>query len=583
MQKSKVIEAINGEIPFDLVIKNANYVNVITREVYESEIGITDGRIGHVNQPGEPPLEGKNIFDAKGRYVIPGLIDTHIHTESTMMTMHNVAEALIPHGTTTMACDPHEIANVMGTEGVEYIIESSRDIPMMTCVLAPSCVPSAENMETSGAEFSRNEIERILSMDRVIGLGEVMDFEGVINQSERMSEILDEARSRKVFIQGHAPMLTGRKLSAYLSSGIKSCHETSFADEARYKLRAGMTLECRESSIMHDINVLAEVIKEFNYPENATLCTDDREPDDLLNEGHLDHVIRVAIESGIPAVEAIKMATYNSARLLGLDDIGSLTPGKRANIAVLDSLENIKVTDVFINGEHIAKDGTMISKTGAKEYPIEKINTVRLKSMPKAEDFKIKCGGEKAILNVMAYDKDVPIITKLEQAEVDAGDGYIDISSREDLSTLAVFERHGINGNKQTCIVKNLGLKRGAIASTVAHDCHNLIVIGKNEEDMVKAAEVLISSGGGIVCVLGGKVEAIVELPIAGLLSPEPIENLAPKTALLKQKMRELGIASSCMLLQLATLALPVIPEVRLTDYGLVDVISKKFIPIIKK
>ncbi|MBN2880366.1 MAG: adenine deaminase [Clostridia bacterium] len=583
MQRSRVIEAINGEIPFDLVIKNANFVNVITREVYESEIGIIDGKIGHVNQPGEPPLEAKRIFDAHSRYVIPGLIDTHIHTESTMMTLHNVAEALIPHGTTTIACDPHEIANVMGIEGVEYIIESSKDTPMMTYVLAPSCVPSVENMETSGAEFSRDEIGRILSIDRVIGLGEVMDFEGVINQSQRMSEILDEARRRKVFIQGHAPMLTGRELSAYLSTGIKSCHETSFADEARYKLRAGMTLECRESSIMHDINVLADVIKEFNYPENATLCTDDREPDDLLSEGHLDHVIRVAIESGIPAVEAIKMATYNSARLLGIDDIGSLTPGKRANIVVLDSLENIEVIDVFINGEHIAKDGKMIAKTNAKEYPIEKINTVRLKSMPEKEDFRIKFAGKKAKLNVMAYDKDVPIITKLEETEVDACKGYLDISDREDLSVLTVFERHGKNGNRQTCIVKNLGLKRGAIASTVAHDCHNLIVIGKNEEDMAKAAETLISTGGGIVCVLDGKVEAIVELPIAGLLSGEPIEKLAPKTALLKRKMRELGIESSCMLLQLATLALPVIPEVRLTDYGLVDVSNKKFIPIIKK
>lgn len=582
MERKTVIDAINGDVLFDLVIKNVQLVNVITREVYQSEIGIMNGRIGHVNQPGEESLEGADIYDAKGMYAIPGLIDTHIHTESTMMTLNNVAEALLVHGTTTIACDPHEIANVMGVEGVKYIVESSKNTPLLTYVLAPSCVPSVEGLETSGADFMSKEISEILKMDNVIGIGEVMDFTGVIGQSKRMMEILDEARKQNAFLQGHAPMLTGRKLSAYLSTGIKSCHETSFADEARYKLRAGMVVECRESSIMHDVAALAGVIKEFNYPENATLCTDDREPDDLLSEGHLDHVIRIAMREGIPAIEAIKMSTFNSARLLGLEDVGSLAPGKLANIAIIENLENINVIDVFVKGEMVVADGRLKEKIKAKTYPIEKINTVKLKEEPKHEDFRIKCDKDSVKVNVMAYDINVPIITQLETVEVSTKDGYIDISNESDLAMLTVFERHGKNGNKMTGIVKNLGIKKGAIASTVSHDCHNLVVLGKNEDDMLLAAQTLAKTGGGIVCVLDGKIEAIIELPIAGLLSDRPVAELAKKTSLLKQKMRDFGMVSSCLLLQVATLSLPVIPEVRLSDIGLVDVNNKKVIPIIQ-
>ena len=332
---------------------------------------------------------------------------------------------------------------------------------------------------------------------------------------------------------------------------------------------------------MHDVKELAPVIKEFNYPENATLCTDDREPDDLYNEGHLDYVIRVAINEGIPAVEAIKMATFNSARLLGLETVGSIAPGKLANIAIIDDLESIKVSDVFVEGKQIVEEGKLTEKINGKSYPIEKINTIKLKQKPTVDNFKIKCDKDEVLLNIMAYDIDVPIITKIEQLKLKTKDGYIDISKDDSLAALTVFERHGKNGNRKSCIVKNLGIKEGAIASTVSHDCHNLIVLGKNENDMLLAAQTLEKTGGGIVCVLDGKVEAIIELPIAGLLSPKPVEELAPKTALLKQKMREMGMVSSCLLLQIATLALPVIPEVRLSDMGLIDVNNKKIIPVI--
>ncbi|HBE77375.1 MAG TPA: adenine deaminase [Firmicutes bacterium] len=581
MKKNPVIAAAHGEIPFDLVIRNVQYVNLLTKEIYDSEIGIVDGRIGHINQPGETPLQGKTEYDAGSRYAIPGLIDTHVHTESSMMTPANMAKAILPHGTTTIACDPHEIANVLGIEGVKYIIDASRDIPLTVYVLAPSCVPSVIGLETAGAAFTKEEIAAILQMERVIGLGEVMDFPGVIHQSERMMSIIETAAKHTRFLQGHAPNLTGRDLSAYLAAGICSCHETNYSEEARYKLRAGMTLECRESSIAQNIGAIAPVLKECNYPPTATLCTDDREPDDLLKDGHLDHVIRRAIAEGIPPIEAIKMATYNAAQLIDVSGIGLLKPGNLANILLLDSLDHFKVNEVFVKGMLIAKAGKMAMEIPKREFPLESRNTVILKAKPTEQSFTIKSSKPTVKVNVISFNPRMPIITDLEEIELPTRDGFIDISAREDIAILSIFERHGINGNHSTCFIKDLGLVRGAIASTVAHDCHNLLVLGKDIHDMVKAVDVLSNAGGGFVCVAGGKTEALVELPIAGLLSTKPAEEIARQNSLLKQKINEFGIRGNFpALLLLVTFALPVIPNVRLTDHGLVDVNTQTLIPL---
>jgi adenine deaminase len=581
MNKSKVIDAVNGDIPFDLVVKNVRYINVITKEIYDSEIGIIDGKIGHINQPGEKQLEGKKEYDAQGRYAIPGLIDTHVHIESSMMTPANMAKAILIHGTTTIACDPHEIANVLGVEGVKYIIDSSKDIQLMVYVLAPSCVPSVVGLETAGAVFNKAEIDLIMKLERVIGLGEVMDYPGVIGQSERMMKILDTAKKYTNFLQGHAPNLTGRKLSAYLSTGICSCHETNFAEEARYKLRAGMTLECRESSIAQNIKAIAPVLKEFAYPPTTTLCTDDREPDDLLKDGHLDHVVRRAISEGIPPIEAIKMATYNAAQLIGISDIGQLKPGNLANIVLLDTLDDFIVNEVFVRGELVAKDGKLVKDQPKIEYPLEKRNTLILKQKPTAESFKIKCSANSTKINVISFNPEMPIITNLEEIELPTKNGYIDISERKDITILSIFERHGKNGNTSICFLKDLGLTHGAIASTVSHDCHNLVVLGRDIKDMLKAVDVLSETGGGFICVADGNVEALLELPIAGLMSDKPVAEIAPQTSLLKRKICEFGITDRFpVLLLLATLALPVIPNVRLTDCGLVNVNTQKLIPL---
>lgn len=577
----KLVRAINGEIPFETVIRNVRFVNVVTREVYPAEIGIVDGRIGHVTQGREAPMEGERIVEGEGRYALPGLIDTHLHTESTMMTLGHLARTILPRGTTTIACDPHEIANVFGLAGVEYILETAVGLPLRVHVLAPSCVPAVPGLETSGATFSAQELETLLSMDGVGGLGEVMDYPGVLKGTPRMTEILAVARRKGVFIQGHAPSLTGRSLSAYLAAGAESCHETSFAEEARYKLRAGMTLECRESSIVRDIATLAPVLREFNYPETATLCTDDREPDDLLQEGHMDHVIRRAVAEGIPAVEAIRMATFNAARLLRRRDIGALTPGRRADIVLASDLEKLSVTDVFHDGLPVFSEGRLVLDIPAEPHRLERINSVVLGRELGEEDFKIPASGTRATVNVIGFQPEVHIVTRLEQVELPIVGGFVDPSGREDLCTIAVFERHGGRGDSATCLLKGFGLRRGAIASTVSHDSHNLVVLGVDRGDMTVAARTLSRLGGGIVCVEGGRVVALVELPVAGLISPLPVEELAPQVRHLKETMRAFGILCPTPLIQVAAFALPVIPQVRLTDQGLVEVNTQRKLPIV--
>lgn len=581
MDKSRLIRAAGGQISLDLVIKNVNFVNIFTKEIYPADIGICEGYIAHITQPGEGGISGKIEYDACGRHAVPGLIDTHVHIESSMMNPANLARVVLPHGTTTLVNDPHEIANVLGLEGVRYILDTSAGLPLRVYVLAPSCLPSALGVETTGFEFNSQEIDTMLKWDRVIGLAEVMDFPGVIHQSPRMKEILDTARKHGRFIQGHVPYLTGRGLSAYQCAGINSDHETVFTEEAYYKLRAGMTLECRESSIAQNIEALAPALKELGFPPNATFCTDDREPDDLLHEGHMDHVIRRAVAQGIPPIEAIKMATYNAALLTRLWDHGALAPGRIADILLLDNLEEFKVNEVFVGGKLAAQNGRLAEELIIPKHPLEDRNTIVLNSKPVKEVFQIRADGQKVKVNVITYDEHNPLLTKLEKIELPVRNGVVDTSAGEDLAYLAIFERHGRNGNISVGLVKGLNLKKGAIASTVSHDCHNLTVVGRNPGDMAVAANKLAESGGGIICVADGKVLAGVELPIAGLMSPKPVEELAPITSHLKNTIREMGLTGGYPLLRVATFALAVIPEVKMTDMGLVNVLTQQFIPVV--
>lgn len=580
--KSRVISAAMGKEDFDLVIKNVKLVNLFTKEIYKADIGIIENKISHVTDKDEKELKGIKEYNANGKYALPGLIDSHVHIESSMMNPSNFAKAILPRGTTTIMADPHEIANVLGIDGVNYMLKSSENIPLNVLILAPSCVPSAPLIETGKCDFLGKEINEMMNHPRVIGLGEVMDFQGVLHQSDRMVEVLANAKNHNKFIQGHAPGLTGRELSAYLASGCESCHETHTYEEAVAKLRAGMVLECRNGSSFKDIEELAKAIIEFNYPENVTLCTDDRESEDLLEKGHIDEAIRVAIKAGIPPIEAIKMATINAARLGRITDRGSIKAGNIADIILVENLEEFKVDEVFVGGELIANNNKLIVDFKNPDYEVEKQNTVLLKKKPTIKDFKIYVGNKTGHVqaNAIKLSKANTIFTQLQEVTVPIKDGYLNIEGTDNLATFVNFERHRLTGNISIAPSYGLGIKKGAIATTVSHDCHNLFVIGKSTQDMLVATNTLMETGGGIVCVCDGTVDCLLPLPIAGLMSDKSIDELAPKVEEIKKTLTEYGVVGDSPLLLMLFFALPVIPDVRLTDKGLVDVNTGKILPV---
>ena len=588
--RRKLIEAALGERPLDLLITNIQLVNVLTEEIYPADIGIFEGFIAHVETRKKKKNSSEmaagahketDIFDGHQLYALPGLIDSHVHIESSLMTPDNFAESVLPRGTTTVITDPHEIANVLGMEGVEYMLEKSIDLPMNQFVLAPSCIPSAPDFEQSGAYFGRDEIKTLLQKDRVLGLAEVMDYPGVIFGSERMRSILDIALQKDVFIQGHSPGLSGRKLSAYLCAGPESDHEITEADEMWEKLRAGMTVDARESSISQDLARLIPGLKQGKLPLNFTLCTDDREPDDLLGEGQMDHVVRRAIDEGMQPLKAIKAASYQSARRVGLRNLGALAPGFTADLMLSESIEAPEAEYVFFRGQLAAEKGELKDKFSTRSSKIEKKNTIFLDKL-EADDFKVEAPADRKEfkVHVINYPKKDTLITELQTREITQKNGFLDYTAQKNLNLLSVFNRYPGNDNRARGFIANFGLKNGAVASTVSHDCHNLTVAAVNPEDAVLAAEAVISSGGGIACARNGQLEALLELPVAGLMSDKSINYVVPQVKNVKQELRTMGIKDKHPLLKISTLTLAVIPEVKMTDRGLVDVNNQRFIPL---
>ncbi|MFW6279385.1 MAG: adenine deaminase [Bacillota bacterium] len=584
--RSRLIKAALGEIPFDLVIKNIKLVNVFTEEIYPAEIGIYGGYIAHVepypDQKGEnSALKGEKIFEGRGLYASPGFIDSHVHIESSLMNPANFAATVLPRGTTTVITDPHEIANVLGLEGVRYMLESSQQLPMNQFVLAPSCVPSAPDFESGGANFGSDEIAEIISWEGVLGLAEVMDYPGVIHNNDRMKSILEMALKEDVFIQGHSPGLGGRELSAYLCAGPRSDHEITETEEAREKIRAGMTVDARESSISQDLKNLIPVFKDRPLPPNFTLCTDDREPDDLLAEGQMNHVIQRAIEEGLSPLQAIKSATYQSAREIGINNLGALAPGYEADIVLLSSLEKVEVEDVFFRGQLVAQKEELVTNIPSRKKPLEKKNTVFLNQLSK-EDFKIKVPENKKKITAHTINYPAPdtLFTELGTTEIEIKNGCLDLTERDDINLLAVFNRYPDNDNVSRGLICDFGLKKGAVASTVSHDCHNLTVAASNPQDAAIAANAVIEAGGGIGCAESGELKALLKLPIAGLMSSADPKKIVAEVKKVKTVLRNLGLKDSHPLLKISTLTLAVIPEVKITDRGIVDVNNQQFIPL---
>ena len=582
--KRQLLKAALGEIKSDLLIKNVQLVNTITGEIYPANVFIYDGMIAHVEyQDLEADHDGaEEVIDGQGQYLLPGFIDAHEHIESSMMTPRNFARTVIPHGTTTVITDPHEIGNVWGVEGVRYMYDSSEELPMRQLIDIPSCVPAVPGLENAGAQFGVAEIEELAGLPRVIGLAEVMDFIDVIQGGDRMMDIIDVAENNGLYLQGHAPFVTGRALSAYLCGGPNTCHESRLGEEAVEKIRSGMHVDARDSSITKNVKEIWEGVKDFKFFDNLSLCTDDREADDILNSGHMNDVVRAAIRYGMDPVAAIKSATLNNAREAGIENLGAVAPGYAADLQIVESLTELKPSKVFYGGKLVAEKGKLLADIEEKIYPLESRNSVHVKDLTE-QDFVLKAPVKEGTVkvNVMTYYDLNLSSTEAVCEELPVKDGKLDLSGDGNLKFVAVVNRYEGNDNLALGVVRGFGITCGALASTVSHDSHNLTIVYDDPKDALIAAEELKRTGGGMCAVKDGQILHTLELPLAGLISLKKAEELAQDSARMKAANRALGLSDmENPFLRIVTLALPVIPEVKMSDLGLVDVNNKKIIPI---
>ncbi|MEA2033684.1 MAG: adenine deaminase [Euryarchaeota archaeon] len=570
MKTIDLLDVALGIEKADLVIKNANLVSVCSGEIYETDIAIAGGIVAGLGR-----YEGRNEIEAKDKYAVPGLIDGHTHIEMCMLSVTEFARAVVPRGTTTVVADPHEIANVLGVEGIRAILEEAKATPLNVFCMAPSCVPSTDpelGLETSGARIGAEEIKQLLQLEEVIGLAEVMNYGGVIAKEEEVWTKIEVAKALKMPIDGHAPLLSGKELNAYVLSGVGSDHECVSYEEVHEKLRLGMRVMVREGSVAKNLKNIAPKLKSADT-RNCMLVTDgDRTPLDLQKEGYLDHIFRRAIEEGIDPMNAVQMCTINPAQWFKLDDsFGSIAPGKIADIVLLNNLERFEVEKVVVNGM-ILTDFAPRSEHKYK-YP-EYGTTVRLKPV-KSEDFELKLNSEEGTRKARIIGLIEGELLTEELVEEISG---IDIA--HDILKIAVVERHHYTGNIGLGFVKGFGLKTGAVASSIAHDSHNIVVIGTNEADMACACNRLKEIGGGIVLCSGREVMSELKLPIAGLMTDKGLDYVVRKQKELEAGITAMGCKLQAPFILISFLALPVIPALKITDMGLVDVEKRKIVNV---
>ncbi|HEY4553498.1 MAG TPA: adenine deaminase [Bacillaceae bacterium] len=583
----ELIAAARGDKELDLAIENIQLVNVFTGEIYPCAIGVYKGKIAYVTRPGETTLEAKTILDGQGKFAVPGFIDTHVHIESSMLTPSAYAEVVLPHGTTTIVTDPHEIGNVLGEDGVRYMIDASKELDLRVMTFAPSCIPAAPAVETAGADFTPEVLDRMMLWEDIDGLAEVMNYVGVIEEDERMMGVLEAAERSGKVAQGHAPTVSGRDLSAYLVTGVNSDHECRTGEEALEKLQAGMYVEIRESSFSFNMAPIAEVIRDKGYLPNVCLCSDDVIAHDLLRKGHMNHIVRRAIEEGIKPVDAIRYATLNAANRLERYDIGAIAPGRLADVVLMENLESAVVSDVLISGEHIVKEGKLIKKQPQMATPDPYLDTVQIPEL-KADDFSIVIEEpevSEATVRAIEYDYAPGIPTNFLEVTLPVENGRLVLEAYEGkkgpLNLIGVFHRHGKNENRSHGILAGFGVVEGAVATTVAHDSHNLAVLGVNQEDMAMAANELKKRNGGMIAVKDGKVVAHIPLPLAGLMSLDSAEQLSPVIEDFVENLQKDIMPGKNPIHRMIVVTLPVIPKAKITDLGLVDVDRQELVPLI--
>jgi len=546
-----------GELPADLILANARVVNVFSGEVEPGNVAICRDSIAGIGDYSQ----AKQVLDLGNRYLAPGLINGHTHIESSMLDIGQYARAVVPRGTLAVVTDLHEIANVCGLDGIRYVLGRARRLPLALFLMAPSCVP-ATHLETSGASLDPEAIRRLLRLKGCIGLGEVMNFPGVLGGDEGVLRKISLARGK--VIDGHAPSVSRKDLNAYIAAGILSDHESTSLKEAREKLRRGMYIMIREGSSEKNLDALLPLVTDKTY-KRCMFVVDDRSCVDLLRDGDIDAVVRKAIKRGLDPVRAIQLATINPAEYFRLNRLGAIAPGYQANLIVIDELSNLSIDMVFYRGRLVARQGKPL-------FPLYQaaggLASMNIKPFS-VEALKLLASGEtEPVIEIVPGQ----IITKKRVERVKVLGGVIVPDTTRDILKLVVVERHRATGNIGVGLVMGFGLKTGALASSIAHDCHNIIAVGTDDKDIFTAVKEVERLHGGLVVTADGKVLASLALPIAGLLSDEPLEVVVDKLEKLEQLARDLGTTLQSPFSTLSFLALPVIPQLRLTDLGLVDV-----------
>ena len=565
MELATLIRYARGDEPAELLLKNARVVNVLSGEIMNTNVAVVHSRI-----VGLGDYEAEKTIDLEGAYLAPGFIDAHMHIESAMVPPSEFARAVVPRGTTAVVTDPHEIANVLGLDGIRFMFESAKHGPLSMYVMASSCVP-ATNMETNGAVLHWYDLVSLQNDPWVLGLAEVMNFPGVIAGDE---EVLDKLRIfSDAVIDGHCPGLTDKNLQAYIASGIASDHECTSVEEAREKLRMGMMIFIREATNARNLKTLLPLVTEANH-HRICFCTDDRQPADLLDEGHIDFMVRTAIAEGIDPIMAIRMATWNPTTYFRLHDRGAIIAGRRADMIVFDDLQAPRPRLVFRGGELVAEDGKMLIPR--RELPPRALRHTMSVAWDQV-DLTIPANGSHArVIGAIPNQ----LVTESLVAEIPSVDGVTVTDPERDILKMVVIERHMYSGQVGKGFVKGIGIKRGALASSVAHDHHNIVVIGVDDASMLTAARRVAQMGGGLVTAEGERILAETPLPLAGLMSTEPVETVRDQVDATITAAQSLGSPLHDPFMAMSFLALEVIPSLKLTDQGLVDVDQFAIVPL---
>lgn len=566
-----------GEEKADTVIRNARLVNVCTAEIQDGiDVAIAEGRIALVGDASHCIGPDTKVIDATGQYIAPGFMDGHIHVESSMLTVGEYARAVVPHGTTGIFMDPHEICNVCGKEGVKLMIEDAKRAPLKAMSNAPSCVPAVAGFEDTGASILADDIREMMTWDGIMGLGEMMSFPNVLGAEENIHAELAETLKSDNIITGHYSVPdTGMGLNAYIASGARCCHESTRAEDVLEKMRRGMYAQIRYGSAWHDMPVIIKAVLDNNIDDRyACLVSDDTHPDTLVAEGHIDHIVRLAIKEGLDPIKAIQYVTINTATCYRMDhEMGSIAPGKCADIVFFNDLNDIRITRTIIDGDVVAENGEMTVDIPAATFPENVKNTMHVGEKITAESFKIAAPeGSGDIAKTRVIEIIPNRVGNYERImDLPVTDGFIEQDPDKDIMKMVVFERHHETGTKGVGFLTGFGFKKGAMAQTVSHDAHNLLVAGTNDEDMALAANTLIECGGGLCAVADGKVLAVVPLPIAGLMNDLPAAEMGAQVEELDKAWKEMGCVINSPYMTMALIPLACLPELRLTNRGLVD------------